>query len=129
MRSKISFFALASLALILGSGAAAAQSATPEEMMRPDGVVGQDFALTAAQRNDIHNAIAQQRVRLPAEPLSAAVGAAVPPSIALLDLPDQATVNDPAAALLKYAMVERDIVVVDPVSMRVVDVIHDGASP
>jgi hypothetical protein len=53
----------------------------------------------------------------------------VPPSIDLLDLPDQATVNDPAAALLKYAMVERDIVVVDPLSMRVVDVIRGGANP
>jgi hypothetical protein len=128
MRSRIQLFALVSLAFTLGSGAAAAQSATPEEMLRPDGAITQNFALTAAQKNDISNAIAQQRVRLPAERISAAVGAAVPPSTSLLDLPDQATANDPAAALLKYAMVERDIVVVDPVSMRVVDVIRGDAN-
>jgi hypothetical protein len=126
MRSRIQLFTLVSLAFAVVSGAAAAQSVTPEEMIRPDGAVSQNFVLTAAQKNAIYNAILQQRVRLPAERLSAAVGAAVPSSIALVDLPDQATANDPAAALLKYAMVERDIVVVDPVSMRVVDVIRGG---
>jgi hypothetical protein len=128
MRGKFRLFALVFLTFALGTGAAVAQSTTPEESMRPDGAVGQNFTLTAAQKSAIYNAVAQQRVRLPAERLSAAVGSAVPPSIALVDLPDQATANDPAAALLKYAMVERDIVVVDPVSMRVVEVIRGGAN-
>jgi hypothetical protein len=36
--------------------------------------------------------------------------------------------NDPNN-LLKYATVEGDLVVVDPIRMRVVEVIHPGAGP
>jgi len=37
--------------------------------------------------------------------------------------PDQA-VDDSNVRVLKYAMVADDVVVVDPIAMRVVDVIH-----
>jgi hypothetical protein len=57
------------------------------------------------------------------------IGAPVPPSTELLDLPNLVSNDDTAAGLLKYAMVQSDIVVVDPLSMRVVDVIHGGAKP
>jgi hypothetical protein len=30
---------------------------------------------------------------------------------------------------LKYAMVESDVVVIDPIKTRIVDVIHGGARP
>jgi hypothetical protein len=33
------------------------------------------------------------------------------------------------AKVLKYAMVDGDIVVVDPIRMRIVDIIHDRAGP
>ena len=57
--------------------------------------------------------------------VSVAVGALVPPSVELRALPDQAAAGDPSADLLKYAMVENTIVVVvDPVTMRVVGIIR-----
>jgi hypothetical protein len=129
MRNPIQLTALAISAFLLGTAAAPAQTVGTDEAIKPNGTVVQNLALTPAQKNAIHNAVFQQRVRPFTVRLTAAVGAPVPPAVELLDLPDQATADNPWAALLKYAMVENDVVVVDPVGMRVVDVIHDGAKP
>jgi len=119
-----------SLAMLsLGSGAVLAQSAAPDEAVQPNGAVRQTLALTAGQKSAIYNIVIRQRVNPHADQISVAVGAPVPPTIDLVDLPDQATADNPAAAVLKYAMVANDIVVVDPVAMRVVDVIRNGARP
>ncbi len=54
----------------------------------------------------------------------------MPQSADLAGLPDAATANDPWAADLKYAMADSDvIVIVDPVLMRVIDVIPGGPAP
>jgi hypothetical protein len=115
--------------LILGIAPALAQSAGPDEAIQPNGTVRQNLALTAGQRSAIYNIVIRERVKPQADQIAVTVGAPVPPTIELVDLPDQATVNSPSAALLKYAMVHGDVVVVDPVAMRVVDVIRNGAKP
>ena len=56
-----------------------------------------------------------------------AVGAAVSRAVPLSELPEDAGIN--AATFLKYAMVEDDVVVVDPIQMRVVEIIHGAARP
>jgi hypothetical protein len=55
------------------------------------------------------------------------IGATVSRSVELADLPDQAGIDD--SFVLKYAMVEGDVVVVDPIRMRVVDIIHGSTRP
>jgi hypothetical protein len=125
MRQTIGFVAVMTMGLTLGSAAALAQAVAPDEAVRPDGAVAQKLTLTAAQKSAIYNAVFRQPVRPVAVELAAHVGAPVPPSAPLRDLPDQATTSEPWAAVLKYALVENDVVVVDPVMMRVVDVIHD----
>jgi hypothetical protein len=57
------------------------------------------------------------------------VGTPVFPSVPLSDLPSTAAIDGSGMEFLKYAMVEDDVVVVDPIRMRVVDVIHGGAIP
>jgi Protein of unknown function (DUF1236) len=113
----------------LGSTAALAQSAGPDEAVQPNGTVRQTLALTAGQRSAIYNVVIRERAKPHADQITVAVGAPVPPTIDLVDLPDQATADNPSAALLKYAMVHGDVVVVDPVAMRVVDVIRNGVKP
>jgi Protein of unknown function (DUF1236) len=129
MRTIFRYPAFALLGLFFGIAPALAQSAGPDEAIQPNGTVRQDLALTAGQRSAIYNIVIRERVKPQADHLAAAVGAPVPPTIELVDLPDQATVNNPSAAVLKYAMVHGDVVVVDPVAMRVVDVIRNGAKP
>ena len=130
MRNIFRFLAAPLFGLILGIAPALAQSAGPDEAIQPNGTVRQNLALTAGQRSAIYNIVIRERVKpQAADQIAVTVGAPVPPTIELVDLPDQATVNSPSAALLKYAMVHGDVVVVDPVAMRVVDVIRNGAKP
>ena len=100
-----------------------------DEAVQPNGTLRQNLALTAGQRSAIYNIVIRERVKPHADQIAVAVGAPVPPTIELVDLPDQATADNPSAAFLKYAMVHGDVVVVDPVAMRVVDVIRNGAKP
>ncbi len=129
MRNILRLSVAALLGLFFSVAAALAQSAGPDEAIQPDGTLRQNLALTAGQRSAIYNIVIRQRAKPHADPMSIAVGAPVPPTIDLVDLPDQATADNPSAALLKYAMVHGDVVVVDPVAMRVVDVIRNGAKP
>ena len=129
MRNILGFSTAALFGLFFGIAPALAQSAGPDEAVQPDGTVRQNLALTAGQRSAIYNIVIRERAKPHADQIIVTVGAPVPPAIVLVDLPDQATVNNPSAALLKYAMVHGDVVVVDPVAMRVVDVIRNGVKP
>lgn len=126
IRYLFGFFVVAAA---LSPAAALAQSAVSDEAIKPNGAVEQRVGLTPAQKSAIHNAVLAQPVKPTATPLFAAVGAAVPPSVRLIELPDGATAGNPSAAVLKYAVVDGDIVIVDPIAMCVVDVIHDHARP
>ena len=105
-----------------GAGAADAQAIGPMEAVSPNGGVSQDFALSPAQRSAIYNAVLGQRVRGLNPRIVTAIGAPVPPSVTLQNLPEQA-LGDQTEELLKYALVENNVIVVDPIRMRVVDVI------
>jgi hypothetical protein len=129
MHNMLKFSAAALLGLFFGIAPALAQSAGPDEAVQPNGTLRQNLALTAGQRSAIYNIVIRQRAKPHADQIAVAVGAPVTPTIDLVDLPDQATADNPSAALLKYAMVHGDVVVVDPVAMRVVDVIHSSAKP
>jgi len=129
MCNILRFSAAALLGLFFGIAPALAQSAGPDEAVQPNGTVTQTLALTAGQRSAIYYIVIRQRAKPHADQIAVAVGAPVPPTIDLVDLPEQATADNPSAALLKYAMVHGDVVVVDPVAMRVVDVIRNGAKP
>jgi hypothetical protein len=126
--ARAGVWALLTIALMgLGAGSVMAQTVPTDERVRPDGEVSQKLALTPEQKNAIYNAVAarhdaQQPAQFGLPPL---VGALVPPTVELNELPDEAAADNPwAAGPLKYAMAEDDIVVVDPIRMRVVDIIR-----
>ena len=129
MTGRIWFPALVILAFSLGNGRLYAQSAGPDEAVGPDGNVNQHVALNAAQKSAIYNAVMREKVRVTTTAVPVAVGAPVSPTVQLSELPDLTAAENPWANFLKYAMVEDDVVVVDPLSMRVVDIIHGSAKP
>jgi hypothetical protein len=120
---------LAALTLCLFTAGADAQTTGPDEAIDANGAVTQQLALTQAQKAAIYNAVLRQRVRTSTTHVPVTVGAPVPPMAELAELPDQAAADAPLVADLKYAMVEDDVVVVDPISMRVVDIIHGSTKP
>jgi hypothetical protein len=129
MIASLRLTALILLAFFFCAGGACAQSVGLDEAVGPNGALAPLLALTPLQRSAIYNAVMQQHTASTSREIAATIGAPVPPSAALRDLPDQAALGGDMASLLKYAMVEDDVVVVDPIRMRVVDVIHRGARP
>jgi hypothetical protein len=118
------------LGTVISSTTALAQSAGRDEAVQSNGSVTQTITLTAAQRSAIFNAVFDQPVKPQIRQLAATVGAPVPQTVDLIDLPENGLAGDPAQVGLKYGMAGNDIVVVvDPVQMRVVDVIHSNAKP
>jgi len=113
--------------LLCSAAGATAQMVGPDEAIGPQGGIKQKVALTAAQESAIYNAAARQKVPTSSRGINALVGSPVLPSVPLFDLPSAANIE--AAGFLKYAMVEDKVVVVDPIRMRVVDVIRSGATP
>ena len=130
MRTAISLFTLVLAGTALGSAASRAQSAGADEIIQPGGAITQSIALTAAQKKSIYNAVFQQPVRTYTFEFATSVGADVPPSVELTDLPGDIIGGEPWANGLKYAMAgDNMVVVVDPLRRRVVDVIHGGIQP
>jgi hypothetical protein len=118
---------VAALLFFLAPVGAFAQTVGPDEAVNAGGTPLRQIKLTDAQKAAIYNAVLRQRVHSSAT-IPAAVGAPVSPALELAYLPSQATSEDSLAMNLKYAMVEDDVVVVDPVRMNVVAVIH-GPKP
>jgi hypothetical protein len=125
MKRGIWLTPLVFLAFFAADGAAFGQSVGPDEAADAQGTLTPTPTLTAAQKSAIYNAVLAQRVHASTTAIQANIGAPVPSSITLSDLPGQDDPDDPT--LLKYAMVEGDVVVVDPVHMRVVDIIRGSA--
>ena len=118
---------VAALLFLLAPAAVFAQTVGPDEAVNVRGNPPRQVRFTDAQKAAIYNAVLQQRVHSTAT-IPVAVGAPVSPVTELAYLPGQATSDDLAVMDLKYAVVEDDVVVVDPVRMNVVAVIH-GPKP
>lgn len=112
-----------------GVGSASAQiGSTPPAIQ--DGTVGRGdpttmpLRLSEMQRSAIAEAV--RRESKPVEPppsFVVQIGAPVPPAIELHMLPDSVLSSVPATKTVKYTVVRNQLVLVDPTTMRVVDVI------
>ena len=81
--------------------------------------------LSEAQRSAIAEAVRRDNKAVePSVSFVAAVGAPVPPAIELYILPDAILAEVPAAKRVKYTVVKNQLLLVDPVTMRVVDIIQ-----
>jgi len=80
--------------------------------------------LTPEQKTAISKAVrpTEGKVKAPGN-VPAVVGAPVPPATELHFLPDDALATAPEAKGVKYTVAQNQVVLVDPTTMRVVDVI------
>jgi hypothetical protein len=105
------------LALSAGLPMAAAQAPDP---LRP----GTPLQLTPEQRSAIYRAVNRDRIRTPPANAQAAVGAELPPSTELYNLPDGLAAEIPQTKIYRYTVVQGQVVIVDPTNLRVVEVIR-----
>jgi hypothetical protein len=81
--------------------------------------------LTPVQRNAILSAVLQESAKVKPPPrFELSIGGQVPPSIELYMLPNNAMAQSPELRSLKYTMVQNQVVLVDPTTMRVVDILR-----
>ncbi len=128
MKACLRFGTLA-LSLVLGAGIATAQTRPPDGLQPPVGAVNPanpaQLQLTPAQKTAILNAVREKSANVrPSISFSVAVGEMVPPSIELYLLPDNALSQVPEAKAVKYTVVQNQVVLVDPTTMRIIDVLR-----
>jgi hypothetical protein len=123
--------AMIGVVLVALIGPAAAQLAPSPGDERPGvdarrGVVAPaaQIQLTPEQKAAIFDAVrpADGKVKAPGN-VPATVGAQVPPATELYFLPDDALATIPEAKGIKYTVAQHRVVLVDPTTMRVVEVI------
>jgi hypothetical protein len=114
---------------IAGLGTASAQIGGTSPSVE-DGAVGRgdpystQLRLSDAQRTAIAEAVRRENKAVePSVSFVASVGAPVPPVIELYILPDKVLAEVPGAKRVKYTMVKNQLVLVDPTTMRVVEII------
>ena len=114
------------LVLCAGIGLAAAQSSIPVESLNPgDTQRTTTLQLTPVQKAAMVEAIRRDSAKVTAPPnFVVSVGAPVPPVTELYVLPEAALSAAPEAKIVKYTVVQNQIVLVDPTTMRVVEVFN-----
>jgi hypothetical protein len=81
--------------------------------------------LSPAQRSAILTAVLQESGKVTPPPrFEATVGGQVPPSIELYMLPNGAMAQSPELRTLKYTMVQNQVLLVDPTTMRIIDILR-----
>jgi hypothetical protein len=126
MQTHLRFGAIA-LSLLGSIGGAHSQSVSQLQggALSPAAGETEGLKLSAAQRATIFRAIVQEKDKItPPPPFQARIGEEAPASIALYILPEAAVAQIPGGQQYKYTMVQNQVVLVDPTTMRVVDIIR-----
>jgi hypothetical protein len=124
-------FAILGFALVLPLPAAAQSDKPPLPILPKTGGIApatssRDNQLTPAQKTAILQAVKQENRKIAAPSgVPAQPGAELPPSIELYLLPDPTLAEIPAAKNFKYTVVDKQVVLVDPTTMRVVEVLGE----
>lgn len=114
------------LAIALAATPAAAQSVPPSTAIDPGSTApqpGQRPDLSPEQKSMIFRAVRQDTTKVAKGQFPAQVGADVPPSLELYALPDDAIIQAPVTKLFRVVVLGEKVVLVDPTTMRVVEVI------
>ena len=105
---------------------AAAQIAPPSTAIDPASTApqpGQRPDLSPEQKSMIFRTVSQDKTKVAKHEFPAQVGADVPPSLELYSLPDDAVLQAPVTKLFRVVVLGEKVVLVDPTTMRVVEVI------
>ena len=108
------------VALVAGAGLAMAQTSGTT-------APSAGLELTPQQRTAIYQIVSREKGKVRTPPpvtLRVSVGAELPASLELYTLPDDVGAEVPATKLYKYTVVQDQVVIVDPTTMKVIDVIH-----
>lgn len=85
----------------------------------------QTIQLTPAQRTQVYQNVIKDRSGAPAPAgISLRIGARVPATVELNDLPDSVATQIPSVSQFKYVVAQNQVVLVDPSTNEVVEIIR-----
>jgi len=117
--------ATVALLLLSGSAPAVAQETQTHPGAEANPAAVPNLKLTAAQKQTIYASISNQKQKETAPPtFNAAVGAVVPASVQLQQLPKTIIDLIPELKNYEYAMVANQVLLVDPKNKQVVEIIN-----
>jgi uncharacterized protein DUF1236 len=120
-------------ALLLMAGAAAAQttiiqrdspSTTVIQRETPSVMTRERVELTPEQRTTIYRTVTRERVRAVPETVDARLGARVPRSVELREMPTTVVTEVPDVRRYRYMVVNNEVLLVDPATSEVVEIIR-----
>jgi hypothetical protein len=83
--------------------------------------------LTPQQRTTIYQSVTSQKDKVRTPPpadLPLSVGAQIPASTELYSWPDNVAADVPGAKLYRYTVAQNQVVIVDPTTMRIVEIVR-----
>jgi uncharacterized protein DUF1236 len=117
------FGCAAAMVVLAGTVTANAQT-TVIERESPSIITRERVDLTPAQRTIIYRSVSRERVRTPSADVQVRLGARVPRSVELYEMPTTIVEEVPTLRRYRYMVVNDEVVLVDPATSEVVEVIH-----
>lgn len=128
---KSHFGCAAAILLLAGATAASAQTTVIErngpaviERDSPAVITRERVDLTPAQRTTIYRTVTRERVRTAPQSVEVRVGARLPHSVELSEIPATVIAEVPAVRRYRYMVVNNEVVLVDPATSEVVEIIR-----
>jgi len=119
------FGCAAAMLVLAGTVAASAQTTTIIERDNPSVITRERVDLSPAQRTIIYRSVVRERVRVPPSAgVEVRLGARVPRSVELYDMPTTIVEEVPTLRRYRYMVVNDEVVLVDPATSEVIEVIH-----
>ena len=118
------FGCAAAILVLAGTVTASAQTTTIIERS-PSVITREHVDLSPAQRTIIYRSVVRERVRIaPSAGVEVRLGARVPRSVDLYEMPTTIVQEVPTLRRYRYMVVNDEVVLVDPATSEVVEVIH-----
>jgi hypothetical protein len=130
MNSLKSFAMVAALlaggtSLALAQNTPSAAGASEQAASPANATHGTDTViLSAAQRRALWNNLSKQVTNQSASGFEAQIGTFIPSSVKIEPIPGKAAANNPQLRPYDYAMVDHDLVIVDPANKVIADVVQ-----
>ena len=118
------YFGCATAILVLASATAASAQTTIIERDSPAVVTRERIVLTPAQRTTIYRTITRERVHAAAPSFAVRLGARVPQTVELQEIPSAVVGEVPSVRSYRYMVVNNEVVLVDPATSEVVEIIR-----
>jgi len=111
------------LALLGSVGLAAAQQ--PTSPQRPGAMSQQQVQLTPQQRQQVYQMVMKEKSAAPAPSgISLRIGAKVPATVQLSELPDSVAAQMPNLRQYKYIVAQNQVALVDPATNEIVEILR-----